>query len=113
MTIKQQIRLDNPTTTTENGERVGEGHPFYEAKIAEWVANATPSPTQAAYDAADAVFNSFSKGKQALWEPVRAAVAQAILAGDVATAIEILKTTPPIYEGAEADRNLFLALFEP
>jgi hypothetical protein len=49
MTIEQQIRADNPTTTTDSGERVGTGHPFYEAKIAEWVAahetqSATPVP---------------------------------------------------------------------
>jgi hypothetical protein len=50
MTTEQQIRQDNPTTTTDSGERVGAGDPFYEAKIAEWVAahaaQSTPSVPQ-------------------------------------------------------------------
>lgn len=66
---------------------------------------------QAAYDAAAAVFESLPLGKQALWEPVRAAVAKAIMAGEMATAYEIVSTLPVIYPGAEDDRALFLALF--
>jgi len=66
---------------------------------------------KAAYDAAAAVFNGLSKGKQALWEPVRLAVADAILAGDMASAKETLETVPALYEGAEDDRAMFLALF--
>lgn len=65
---------------------------------------------QQAYDTAAAAFNSLPKGKQALWEPVRQAVASAILGGDFTSAVEILQTTPAIYEGAEADRDVFLAL---
>lgn len=66
---------------------------------------------QGAYDAAAAVFESLPKGVRALWEPTRVAVAAAILRGDMAEAVEILMTTPVIYEGAEADRQLFLDLF--
>lgn len=65
---------------------------------------------QAAYDAAAAVFESLPIGKQAMWEPVRAAVAQAIMAGDMAKALEILTTLPVLYDGAEEDRQLFLDL---
>jgi hypothetical protein len=67
---------------------------------------------QAAYDIAAAAFNTLPLGKQALWEPVRAKVAQAILSGDIAKAAEILQTTPVIYTGAGADRDMFLALFK-
>ncbi len=74
------------------------------------IINVEPS-NQAAYDAASAVFESLSKGKQALWQPVRAAVAEAILAGDMETALEILTTVPALYPDAEEDRNLFLNLF--
>lgn len=72
---------------------------------------AAAAQAQAAYDAAAAVFESLSLGKRALWEPVRAAVAAAILVGDMAQAYEILATTPAIYAGAEDDRAMFLALF--
>ena len=67
---------------------------------------------QAAYAAARAAFEKMSLGKQALWEPVRNQIAKAILAGDIAVAVEILQTTPVIYNGAEADRDMFLALFK-
>ena len=67
---------------------------------------------QTAYAAALAAFETMPLGKQALWEPVRAKVAEAILSGNIATAIEILQTTPVIYSGAEADRDVFLALFQ-
>ena len=73
--------------------------------------DATKAGRQAAYDAAAAVFNGLSKGKQALWESVRLAVADAILAGDMASAKETLETVPALYEGAEDDRAMFLALF--
>ncbi len=71
----------------------------------------TPSPAQLAYDAAKAVFGTLTPGKQALWEPTRAAVSSALLKGDFAAAKNILQTTPAIYDGAEADRELFLSLF--
>lgn len=64
-----------------------------------------------AYNAAATAFAALPKGKQALWEPVRVAVANSILAGDFATAKEILITTPLIYDGAAEDRDTFLALF--
>jgi hypothetical protein len=67
---------------------------------------------KAAYDVAAAAFEAMPKGKQLLWEAVRNGVAKSILAGDIATAVEILQTTPVIYEGAEADRDAFLALFK-
>lgn len=74
-------------------------------------APAVPPQIQAAYDAAVAAFETLSLGKQALWEPVRQAVAKAILKGDMATAVEILTTVPALYEDAEEDRQKFLALF--
>ena len=64
-----------------------------------------------AHAAASAAFESLSKGKQALWESVRVAVSAALMVGDFATAKEILLTTPLIYDGADADRDSFLALF--
>lgn len=66
---------------------------------------------KALYDKASAVFDSLSKGKQALWEPVRVAVGKAILMGDMQLAYEILTTMPNIYEDSENDRQLFLSLF--
>ena len=66
---------------------------------------------QAAYTTALAAFETLPLGKQALWEPVRAKVAEAILSGNIAIAIEILQTTPVIYDGAEVDRDKFLTLF--
>ena len=66
---------------------------------------------QAAYDIAATAFSAMPLGKQAMWEPARAAEATAILAGDMARAVEILQTTPATYPDAESDRNAFLALF--
>jgi hypothetical protein len=84
----------------------------YNAKKAEQeAAVAAKAQLQAAYDTAAAVFSSLSVGKQALWEPVRQAVGKAILAGDMATAKEILETVPALYPDAETDRALFLSLF--
>ena len=67
---------------------------------------------QTAYATARAAFETLPLGKQILWEALRAKVAEAILSGNIATAVEILETTPVIYDGAEADRNMFLALFK-
>ena len=75
--------------------------------------DATNPQWHAAYEAALAVFHSLPKGKQALWEQTRVAVEKAILSGDMEGAVEILMTTPVIYENAEADRQLFLDLFAP
>lgn len=84
----------------------------YTTKKAEMEALAiAKTQAQAAYDAAAAVFSTLSIGKQTLWEPVRKAVGEAILAGDMATAKEILLTVPALYEDAEEDRKLFLSLF--
>jgi hypothetical protein len=66
---------------------------------------------EGAVAAAAAVFDSLPKGKRALWEPVRAAVYAAILAGDLAGAREIIETVPNIYPDMSADRDLFLTLF--
>lgn len=71
-----------------------------------------PPQIQSAYDAASAAFAALSLGKQAYWEPVRQAVAKAILKGKMEDAVEILTTIPALYEGAEDDRQIFLALFE-
>jgi hypothetical protein len=68
-------------------------------------------PLLAAHARAAELFASLTPGKQALWEPVRVAVEKAILAGDMPTAYGILATMPIIYEGAVADRAMFLALF--
>lgn len=65
-----------------------------------------------AYQAAANAFNSLTLGKQALWEPVRVAVAEAILKNDLAKARQILETVPAIYPGAEDDRATFLSLFD-
>lgn len=65
---------------------------------------------KAAFDSASAAFAQLPLGKQALWEPVRQKVGKALLEADFASAREILETTPVIYEGAEADRDAFLAL---
>lgn len=67
---------------------------------------------QAAYAAAQAAFETLPLGKQVLWEALRAKVAKEILSGNITTAVEILQTTPVIYNGAEADRDMFLALFK-
>ena len=55
---------------------------------------------RAAYDTAVVVFESLPIGKQALWQPVRAAVADAILSGDMEKAKEILVTVPALYADA-------------
>lgn len=73
---------------------------------------APPVPTgQQAYDAAASLFNSLPLGKQAMWEPVRKAVADALLVSNFTKAKEILSTVPVTYEGAETDRSMFLQLF--
>lgn len=67
---------------------------------------------QKAMEAARALFASLPKGKQALWEPVRLAVENAMLVGDFSSAVEIFLTVPSLYEGMEDERAQFLALFE-
>ena len=64
-----------------------------------------------AYFTASDAYQKLSLGKRALWEPVRAAVAEAINAGEISKAKEILQTTPAIYQGAENDRAAFLSIF--
>jgi len=73
-------------------------------------ANQAREAGRTAFNTASAAFAQLPLGKQALWEPVRQKVGQALLAADFASAREILETTPVIYEGAEADRDAFLAL---
>jgi len=63
------------------------------------------------HDALMQAFESMTVGKQALWEPVKVAVAAAVLNGDVARAIEIITTLPAIYPGADTERQQFLDLF--
>jgi hypothetical protein len=67
---------------------------------------------QAAHATAQAAFETLPLGKQILWEGLRAKVSESILSGNIATAVEILQTTPVIYTGAEADRDMFLDLFK-
>ena len=66
---------------------------------------------QQSFDIASEAFKSLPIGKQVFWEPVRAAVGEAILAGETASAVEILNTVPTLYDGMEDDRTTFLALF--
>jgi hypothetical protein len=61
--------------------------------------------------AAAAIYDQMPAGKRAMWEPVRTAVAKALMAGDFAHAKEILVTLPAIYPDAEAERQQFLTLF--
>lgn len=70
-----------------------------------------PATQNAAQQAAAVVFNALSVGKRALWEPVRVAVDAALAKLDLATAREIIATVPEIYDGMDADRATFLALF--
>jgi len=67
--------------------------------------------SKAAHDAAAAVFESLTPGKQALWETVRAKVAAAIKASDYTLAYQTIATVPVLYPGMEDDRAMFLALF--
>ena len=79
--------------------------------FADGVVTITNNETSAAWDAAAAAFAALSPGKQALWEPVRQAVGVAIKAGNFALAAEIIQTVPTLYDGMDADRETFLALF--
>jgi hypothetical protein len=67
---------------------------------------------QAAWDAAAAAFATLPLGKQALWEQIRARVAEFIQAGDFASAYQTIATVPSLYAGMEEDRATFLALFK-
>ena len=67
---------------------------------------------KAAWNAAAAVFEAMPLGKQALWEPVRVKVAAFIQAGDFVSAATTIATVPTLYEGMDADRAMFLALFK-
>jgi hypothetical protein len=67
---------------------------------------------KAAWDASAAAFESLSLGKQALWEPVRVKVADFIQKGDFASAYQTIATVPNLYDGMDADRTMFLALFQ-
>lgn len=71
----------------------------------------TAEAGKSVYDKAVDAFDALPLGKQVLWEGVRAKVSDAVLAGDITKAVEILRTTPAIYAGAKADRDVFLALF--
>ena len=81
------------------------------SKIREEQRLALLSPAQQSFDIASEAFKSLPIGKQVFWEPVRAAVGEAILAGETASAVEILNTVPTLYDGMEDDRATFLALF--
>jgi hypothetical protein len=66
---------------------------------------------QLIHAAAVTAFESLPLGKKAFWEPIRLAVSKAILSGNITDAREILLTLPVMYEGAEADRDIFLGFF--
>jgi hypothetical protein len=106
-----------PTLTAEELEQVtttySDDIALFEAATGTVVVEPTTEPQQnAAWDAAAAAFESLSLGKQALWEPVRVKVADFILKGDFASAYQTIATVPTLYEGMDADRATFLALFE-
>lgn len=82
-----------------------------QAQLAAATAPALTPTQNAAQQAAAAVFDALPAGKRALWEPVRVAVDGRLAVGDLAGAAEIIATVPEIYEGMEADRTAFLALF--
>lgn len=82
-----------------------------ERQLAAATAPAVAPAQNAAQQAAAAVFDALPAGKRALWEPVRVAVDARLAVGDVAGAAEIIATVPEIYDGMEADRAAFLALF--
>ena len=69
------------------------------------------SPIAQARAAAAAAFASLPLGKQSLWEPVRADVDADLAAGKLTDAVARIQTVPAIYDGMEADRQTFLALF--
>ena len=75
-------------------------------------AEALAAARQSAWSAAAAAFEALPLGKQALWEPVRAKVAEYIASGDFTAAYTTIATVPTLYEGMEADRAAFLALFQ-
>lgn len=66
--------------------------------------------TQAAWNAFAAAWEALPPGKRAMWEPVRIAVADYILAGEFQQAMATIQTAP-IPAEYEADRTAFLALF--
>ena len=102
-----RIEMDGGNYTLRWDEESGEI-----VKEAVLTAGGMPlAQAKAAYAATGAVFDAMPPGKQALWEPVRAKVAQAIDAGNPALAMEIITTVPFLYEGMEEDRSAFLALF--
>jgi hypothetical protein len=99
MTTEQQIRQDNPTTTTDSGERVGAGDPFYEAKIAEWVANYVasnqPSMEQQLADARagmSSLLSSLPVESRAKFADARAGVEKLLDLGDIEAAAYRLST---------------------
>jgi hypothetical protein len=65
-----------------------------------------------AFNAAAAVFESMTLGKQALWETTRSKVADFIKKGEFAKAYETIATVPSLYPEMEDDRAAFLALFQ-
>ena len=72
---------------------------------------ATKALKQQIINSATALFDAMPLGKRALWAGVRQAVLNALIENDFTTAKSIIETLPPIYEGAEVDRNAFLNLF--
>lgn len=73
------------------------------------VAEPTQSPL---YLAAAAAFDALPAGTKVLLEPVSAAVAKALKAGDTEAAKSIISTLPNIYEGAEEEKQVILSLFD-
>jgi hypothetical protein len=65
-----------------------------------------------AHNAAAAIFESLTLGKQALWETTRAKVSAYIKKGEFANAYQTIATVPSLYPEMEDDRAAFLALFQ-
>ena len=84
----------------------------YNAKKAEQDAlDAAQVQLKAAFDTATAEFEKLARWKRSYWKNLREDIGEAILAGDIDAAREILTEMPTtFYPDCEADRDIFLAL---
>lgn len=75
--------------------------PSNEQKLQEKIAAVTEDAMES--------FSALPLGKQALWEPLRVRVYELIQLGDFEKAVETLRSVPNLYEGMEAERELFIS----
>ena len=97
MTIEQQIRQDNPTTTDEQGNRVGTGNPYYEAKISEWVAryaDANKPTLESARAGMSGLIGTLSPESRAKFATARAGIETLLNLGDIEAAYVALENQP-------------------